>query len=109
MNKLYLIAAFVGAVVPIIFFLTFFGEMGIGLGTFTRGIFANGAAGGFAADLFISSGVFWAYMFTRGDGPKPWPFIVVNLLIGLSCALPLYLYMANRASDGIEASSTLPE
>ncbi len=48
-------------------------------------------------------------MFTRGDGPSPWPFVAVNLMIGLSCALPLYLYMANRASDGIGASPTLPE
>jgi Protein of unknown function DUF2834 len=99
MKKAYLIAAIVGAVVPFIFFLQFFSEMGADLGTFVAGLFANGAAGGFAADLLITSTVFWAYMFARSEGPRPWPYVAVNLLIGLSCALPLYLYMSYKEHE----------
>ncbi len=92
MRTFYLVAAIVGAVVPYIFFVDFLADAGLDLTTFVGGLFVNGAAGGFTADLLISSVVFWAYMFTRRDGPRPWLFVALNLLIGLSCALPAYLY-----------------
>jgi len=96
MKNFYLVAAIVGAVVPFAFFAGFFAEEGVGLPTFLDALFVNGAAGGFTADLLITSVVFWGYMLTRRAGPNPWPVIAVNLLIGLSCALPLYLYLEAR-------------
>ncbi|NIN67634.1 MAG: DUF2834 domain-containing protein, partial [Anaerolineae bacterium] len=68
---------------------------------FVSALFANGAAGGFAADLLITSFVFWLAMFyqrSKGKGPRPALFIALNLLIGLSCALPAYLYAMERSS-----------
>ena len=99
MKNLYLGLAIVGAVVPYLFFIEFFGAAGLDLVAFIGGLFANGAAGGFAADLLISSAVFWTYMFSRPDGPKPWLFILINLTIGLSCALPAYLYAITRRAE----------
>ena len=58
------------------------------------------AAGGFTADLLVTSAAFWMFMFhqkTRGKGPNPVLFIVLNLLIGLSCAFPAYLYARERS------------
>ena len=58
-------------------------------------VFANPAAGGFTADLLISSFVFWVFMFQKSrlaHGPNPAGFIALKLLIGLSCALPAYLF-----------------
>jgi len=99
MRNLYLIAAIIGAVVPYVFFVQHFGAAGIDLVAFLADAFANPVASGFAADLFISSFVFWIYMFQAGEGtPKPWPFIVLNLTIGLSCALPAYLYWRERTA-----------
>ena len=98
MKNLYLALAIVGAVVPYVFFIDFIGTNGFDLAGFGTALFANGAAGGFSADLLISSAVFWIYLFTRGDGPAPWLFIVLNLTIGLSCALPAYLYATRTAS-----------
>lgn len=94
MKTIYLIAALVGAVVPYLFFLQFLGQSpSPGVSEFVAALFANGAAGGFSADLLISSFVFWIYMFARRTvGPSPWLFMALNLLIGLSCALPAYLY-----------------
>ena len=95
----YLILAITGAIVPYVFFLKYFGEAGFGLSTFVTALFANGAAGGFTADVLISSAVFWLFMFqqrSRGHGPIPTVFIVLNLLIGLSCALPAYLYAREK-------------
>ncbi len=92
MKNVYLILAIVGAVVPYLFFFQFFAAAGLDLPAFVSALFLNGAVAGFTADLLISSLVFWVYLFSRDDGPAPWPFIVLNLTIGLSCALPAYLY-----------------
>ncbi len=92
MKHVYLIFAVVGALIPIAFFLGFFHADMVGVAGFVPALFANSAAGGFAADLLIASFVFWIFMFNAEQGPKPWVFIALNLCIGLSCALPAYLY-----------------
>ena len=100
-KKLYLGLAFAGAIVPYLYFIQHFTDVGFGLGGFMDAVFANPAAGGFTADLLISSFVFWIAIFHRrslGRGPKPLLFIILNLTIGLSCALPAYL-AANESED----------
>lgn len=93
LRTVYLLAAIAGAIIPILFFASFIATAGVDLPAFVQALFVNGAAGGFTADLLISSFVFWIYMFSQqSSGPKPWPFIALNLCIGLSCALPAYLY-----------------
>ena len=98
-KKLYQLLAIGGAIVPYIFFIQHFADAGFSLAEFTGALFVNGAAGGFTADLLITSLVFWIFMFQRagqGDAPKPLWFIVINLTIGLSCALPAYLYASEN-------------
>jgi hypothetical protein len=97
MKSVYLILAIAGAIVPYVFFVDYFGAHGLSLVGFLAAVFVNGASSGFAADLFISSFVFWLFMFSRPAAPRPWLFIVLNLLIGLSCALPAYLYADARS------------
>ena len=99
MKKLYLIAAVVGAIVPYIFFFNFIQLNGLDVPGFVSALFVNGASGGFSSDLLISSFVFWVFMFQQQQrsGPKPWVFIILNLFIGLSCALPAYLYAREKS------------
>lgn len=100
-KNLYLLLAIGGAIVPYVFFIQYFADAGVSLGAFLAALFVNGAAGGFTADLLISSLVFWIFMFQRssqGEGAKPLWFVIINLAIGLSCALPAYLY-ASEARD----------
>ena len=92
MKNIYLIWAILGAVIPLMFFAGIFHSEMVGPLGFVPALFVNSAAGGFAADILISSAVFWSFMFAAKVGPKPWLFIVLNLFIGLSCALPAYLY-----------------
>ncbi|MBT8102327.1 MAG: DUF2834 domain-containing protein [Gammaproteobacteria bacterium] len=99
MKKIYLILAIVGAILPYLFFFQFFQSEGINLSAFVGALFVNGAAGGFSADLLFASLVFWLFMFTeqkRARGPNPYLFIFLNLTIGLSCALPAYLYAREK-------------
>lgn len=98
MSRIYLLLAILGAVVPYVFFIDWFRSQGFGLQDFVAGGFVNGAAGGFTADVLISSLAFWIWLASRKTA-QLWQYIVVNLLIGLSCALPLYLYRQARASE----------
>lgn len=99
MKQLYLLLAVLGALVPYLFFFGFIAEAGLDLPAFVAALFANGAAGGFTADLLITSVVFWIYAFSQKDGPAPWLFILLNLTIGLSCALPAYLYVVTKRAE----------
>lgn len=92
-RNVYLALAVLGTVVPYVFFMQFFAAHGIDLPAFVAALVANPAASGFTADIVISSAVFWVWMFSHRDGPNPWPFIAANLLVGLSLALPLYLWL----------------
>jgi len=102
MRSFYLVLAIVGAIIPLVFFTQFFFGSGgeVAPLDFVSALFVNAAAGGFAADLLISSFVFWGYMWNRrASGPKIIPFVALNLIIGLSCALPAYLYAATTNKE----------
>jgi hypothetical protein len=100
MKRIYLILAIVGAILPYIFFFQFMTSESAPLGSFLAALFVNGAAAGFTVDLLVTSLVFWLWMAKRrsGGGPNPFPFILLNLAIGLSCALPAYLYFSESRS-----------
>ena len=95
-KNLYLLLVAVGSIVPYLFFGSFFSNNAGDLAGFASALFVNGAAGGFSADVLISSFVLWFWSFgdARRLGVARWWIIpIVNLLIGLSAALPLYLYL----------------
>ena len=95
MKRLYLGAALLGAVVPYLFYFRHLAASGSSLTAFAAAVSANPAASGFTADLLIASLVFWAFMWHRhrlSHGPHPLGFMALNLLVGLACALPAYLY-----------------
>lgn len=102
MKNIYLVLAVLGGLIPYLFFFQFFQIEGLNLPLFIKSLFVNGAAGGFSSDLLFTSFVFWLFMFVESknsDNPKPYLFIIFNLTIGLSCALPAYLYARDRAKN----------
>jgi hypothetical protein len=97
-SAFYLVLASLGAVLPWFFFVEFFAAEGLA-GDFVGSLFVNGAAGGFSADLLVSSLVFWIFLFPearRAGVARPWLYVVINLVVGLSCALPLFLWQRER-------------
>ena len=96
-RNFWLLLAIVGAVIPWYYLAGFLVANPLDIADFLGAATVNNLATGFLADLLISSLVFWIYMYSRRpDGPAPWPFILINLFIGLSCALPAYLWAASR-------------
>ena len=95
MKHVFLILALVGAVAPYVFFSGHVRAEGFGIEPFLRAMFANGVSGGLTADLLLSSLVFWLWL-AHERVRRAWLFVVLNLTIGLSCALPAYLYTRMR-------------
>jgi len=92
----YLAMAIVGTVVPWLFFGSFFGAHGPDVPLFLQSLFANGAAGGFSADVLICIAIFWVWSWRDARTNKVgrwWLILPASFLVGLSLALPLYLYL----------------
>ncbi|MCI5107655.1 MAG: DUF2834 domain-containing protein [Pseudomonadales bacterium] len=93
LKSTYLWLAIAGALIPYWFLVDFVINEGFDPIRFVAVLFANGSVAMFTSDLLISSLVFWIYIFSRrGQGPRPLPFVILNLCVGLSCALPAYLW-----------------
>ncbi len=96
LKRFYLLAAVVGTIIPWLFFAGFFSAEGINIPSFVSSLFVNGAAGGFSADVLISIVVFlvWSYTDAKQHGLKRWWLVLpACFAVGLSLALPLYLYL----------------
>jgi uncharacterized protein YhhL (DUF1145 family) len=96
MQITYLILAIVGFILPYSQFIPFLVDHGLNLSLFWSQLFANQASSADTVDLFTSSFVFWVFLIKEGTKLRMkflWIYVVVNLIIGLSCALPLFLAM----------------
>ncbi|WP_312783538.1 DUF2834 domain-containing protein [Brevundimonas sp.] len=96
----YLAMAAVGTVVPWLFFGSFFALNGLDIPLFLKSLFANGAAGGFSAGVLITIIVFWVWSWrdaARHRVARWWLVLPASFCVGLSLALPLYLYLRERS------------
>lgn len=91
----WLVACVIGTVIPWVFFGRFFAAEGFNPIGFVAGLFANGAAGGFTADVLISLVLFWIWSFRDASqsGGLWWPVLPASALVGLSLAFPLYMLL----------------
>jgi hypothetical protein len=98
-KNIYLFLAIIGFVVPYYFFLQLPGENGFNLPLLIQPFFANSFMKGAAMDLTISVIVFWIFAFAEANRlqmKNPWVYVLATLLVGLSFALPLFLYFRER-------------
>ena len=102
MKRFYLTTAIIGTITSWAFFAHFFYHHGFGPIGFALGLFANGAAGGFSADILISIAGFWGWatLDARRHRLKHyWVIYPAGCFLGLSLALPLYLYLRENVSE----------
>ena len=110
MKRFYLILCVLGTVLPWWQLQQFFfGVGGFDLVAFVGAAAANPVAAGFSIDVALSSIVFCSFLI--GDGRRHgmtnlWAYIAANLLVGLSLALPLYLYRRTVAIEAKRVWST---
>ena len=95
-KTIFLILAIIGFIAPYYFFLQ---VRGFDAGELFQQFTASKILSGTAMDLFISVIVFWFFMFTETrklDMKNSWVYLLATLLVGLSFALPLFLYFRER-------------
>jgi hypothetical protein len=94
-KKLYLLGAILGLVLPYLYFIPFVMEHRLDVGLLINQVFANQISAFFGLDVIVSSLVLWVFVFAEGKRlamKHLWVYVVCNLTVGVSLALPLFLY-----------------
>jgi hypothetical protein len=103
MKILYLLGAILGAALPLSQFIPFLKTHGLDLKLFFAFLFSNGVSGFFGMDVIVSSVVLWIFVFSEGRRlgmRRLWLYVICNLAVGVSLALPLFLLFRERVLDG---------
>ncbi|WKZ49328.1 MAG: DUF2834 domain-containing protein [Anaerolineales bacterium] len=101
-KNLYLALAVLGLLAPYYFLFQFLGANGFNISLLTDQLFANEISTFFAVDLILSVIVFWVWMSAearRLQMKNTWAYILASLTVGLSFALPLFLYFRERKME----------
>jgi len=99
MRTLYLVLAVVGAVLPYSQFVPWLIEHGPNIPLLFTEIFSTKVGAFFALDVLISAVVLIGFIRREGAARKMrmlWMPIAATCLIGVSCGLPLFLYLRER-------------
>ncbi|MEM8968549.1 MAG: DUF2834 domain-containing protein [Bacteroidota bacterium] len=103
LKHIYLLAAVLGTVLPYYHLIQFIAEKGGSFPVFIDHLFTNSAATMGAIDLIISGLVFCVFVYFEGRRlaiSNRWLYMLIYLVIGLSAALPLFLYVRQGKLSG---------
>lgn len=98
-KNIFLIFTIIGFVAPYYFFLQISPANGFDLPLLIQPMFANNFMKGVGMDLTVSVIVFWVFMFSEANRiqmKNSWVYLLATMLVGLSFALPLFLYFRER-------------
>jgi hypothetical protein len=95
MQRLYLVAAMLGTILLVSQLVPFLTAHGFDMPLFFNQLFQTHVSAFFGMDVIVSSFVLWLFVFSEGRrrGMKNlWLYVVCNLAVGVSLALPLFLF-----------------
>lgn len=98
-KTIYLVLCVLGTALPLSQLLPFLRDHGRDLQVMLEQLFANPISSFFGLDVIVSSVVLWVFVAVEGRraGVRHlWAPIAASLLVGVSLALPLFLYEASR-------------
>jgi hypothetical protein len=107
-KNIYLFLCVLGAAVPYSQFIPWVMENGLQLGLLVRQLFANRISAFFGLDVLVSSVILLVFMRVEGSMLRVrfrWMPIVGLCAVGVSLALPLFLYLRERALEEIQATA----
>lgn len=99
LRLLYLGLALLGAVWPMAHILTYLGGEGASLGGLVVAWTDGAAVRGLAADLLVTGGVLTLWIVAETSVRRNWSALIAipaTLCLGVSCGLPLYLFLRTR-------------
>jgi predicted exporter len=99
MRWLYLLLAVLGAVLPYSQFVPWLAAHGLNLRLLFEELFSAHVSAFFGLDVIVSALVLLIFIFREGAVRKMrmlWMPVAATCLIGVSCGLPLFLYLRER-------------
>ena len=102
-KNIYLFLCVLGVTLPYSQFVPWVMDNGLPLGLLVHQLFANRISAFFGLDVLVSSVVFLVFMGLEGRRLRlrfRWLPIVGLCAVGVSLALPLFLYLRERALEG---------
>ncbi|GGM01292.1 DUF2834 domain-containing protein [Pseudooceanicola nanhaiensis] len=99
LRLLFLALAIWGAVHPMAYFVSWFSENGWSLGAMLEAWHANAATSGLVWDLTIAAITLTVWILAEVSARRNWSALLAipaTFLIGVSCGLPLYLFLRTR-------------
>lgn len=99
MRMVYLALAVWGAVHPMYWFVTYMVETGTGLSGLIDAWYVNASTTGLTWDLTIAAIALTVWIIAESRARKAWFNLVAipaTFCIGVSCGLPLYLFLRSR-------------
>ena len=105
-KTIYLALCFVGVLLPYWQFVPWFMQHGLNLSLFVRELFANRIGAFFGMDVVVSAVVLIVFMrieSARLTIRRRWLPVLAVLLVGVSLALPMFLYMREMKLEQLKA------
>lgn len=102
LRLIYLTLAIWGAIHPMYYFAQWFSEHGFSLGQMVAAWHANAATSGLVWDLTIAAITLTVWIVAEVAVRRNWLALVAipaTFCIGVSCGLPLYLFLRTRPLD----------
>lgn len=102
LRLIYLTLAIWGAIHPMYYFAQWFGEHGFSLAQMVGAWHANAATSGLVWDLTIAAITLTVWIVAEVGVRRNWLALVAipaTFCIGVSCGLPLYLFLRTRPLD----------
>ena len=99
LRAVYLALALWGAVHPMYWFVTYMRETGTGLSGLIDAWYVNASTTGLTWDLTIAAIALTAWVIAETARSRDWLRLLAipaTFCIGVSCGLPLYLYLRDR-------------
>ncbi len=95
----YLALTVVGTILPMSYFVAWFNANGWSLGGMITAWHANDATSGLVYDLTVAAVTLTVWIIAEAVSRKDWLSLVAvpaTYMIGVSCGLPLYLFLRSR-------------
>jgi hypothetical protein len=99
MSVVYLVLSVLGAVLPYAKFLPWVQEHGLNLPLLLTELFSTRVGGFFGLDVILSAVTLLIFIRSEGEHRKMrllWVPVAATCLVGVSCGLPLFLYLRER-------------
>jgi hypothetical protein len=100
MKAFYLLCALAGAIIPYSQFVPWLAEYGFDARGFLAELFSTRIGAFFGLDVLVSAVALLAFIVWEGRRAKMkslWAPMAATCLIGVSCGLPLFLFMRERS------------